>query len=101
MSKNKIKLLSKLVKKKTTLSLKLSLIIFNFMLILLSIVSISLISQYYQLKEDFFYNDNTHIIEITSKRENNKLVNLQSLDEEYIKTTLNNVFSVFLVFYVI
>ena len=62
MSKNKIKLLSKLVKKKTTLSLKLSLIIFNFMLILLSIVSISLISQYYQLKEDFFYNDNTHII---------------------------------------
>ena len=87
MSKNKIKLLSKLVKKKTTLSLKLSLIIFNFMLILLSIVSISLISQYYQLKEDFFYNDNTHIIEITSKRENNKLVNLQSLDEEYIKTT--------------
>ena len=63
------------------------------MLILLSIVSISLISQYYQLKEDFFYNDNTHIIEITSKRENNKLVNLQSLDEEYIKTTLNNVFS--------
>ena len=35
----------------------------------------------------------THIIEITSKRENNKLVNLQSLDEEYIKTTLNNVFS--------
>ena len=93
MSKNKIKLLSKLVKKKTTLSLKLSLIIFNFMLILLSIVSISLISQYYQLKEDFFYNDKTHIIEITSKRENNKLVNLQSLDEEYIKTTLNNVFS--------
>ena len=83
MSKNKIKLLSKLVKKKTTLSLKLSLIIFNFMLILLSIVSISLISQYYQLKEDFFYNDNTHIIEITSKRENNKLVKMCIRDRYY------------------
>ena len=74
--------ISNLIKRKTGKSLKLSMITFFFSLLLLSTGISIAYSQYNEWTENFELNDNTHIITISSKK-NNK--NFLFRDKEIIK----------------
>lgn len=85
------KKISKLILKKSTSYLKVSVITFFISLILISTCSILFINQYIQVKNDFLENNNTHMITITSYN-SNELNKLYFYDKEKIQDNINKKF---------
>ncbi len=86
----KNKNLSKLLLKKTTGLFKVSLLFFFFSMLLIILGGCLLIKEYENINQEFIKNENTHMIKITYKwDENNQIEMLKFQDEENIKKILD------------
>ncbi len=90
MNKKIARQISKLILKKSSSYLKISIGLFILSLVLISTASVFFINQYLQLNKDFIRNDNTHMIEITSKREGNTQIQFLTFqDEDKVKEAIS------------
>lgn len=91
--------ISKMIAKKTSLYLKISISLFSFSLMLFTTTVIFIQQQYSQLRKDFLDNANTHIISVRRLQSDklNITYPLSFIDENYIRelTKNNNDISVF------
>lgn len=83
--------ISRLIRKKSSSHLKISILLFVVSLVLISTASVFFINQYLQVEKDFIANHNTHTIEITSARGNAMhAVPLQFADEPILRDHISS-----------
>ncbi|WPX09451.1 ABC transporter permease family protein [Anaerocellum danielii] len=80
----------KLINRKTSLYLRISIVIFIFSIFLLVTIILEGTDQYFKFSGQFIENKNTHVIQVTLKKYGNKFRGLVLADEKEIKELLRN-----------